>query len=182
MPPPESIGPTRGPLIGRLFAALTLQREFYDRAADDETATGPAGAVLCLIALVRESVSVYELSHTERLWGLALIVVVTLALLSWLLLGGVAWLTAWLGAPRRVGYRRLLRCLAFAQAPTAMLIVAYALDASLFPVAHVLLLLWAFAGITVGMRAACAVGTRRAAVLAVPPFLAQQLLLGFTSF
>jgi hypothetical protein len=179
---PQTLGPTRGPLVSRLFAALTLQRAFYREAADEKGATGPAAAVLCLIALLRESVALYKLSQVERLWTLALFVVVALALLSWLLYSGVAWATARLAAPQPVAYARLLRCLAFAQAPTALLATAHALEPSLYLAAHVILIGWAFAGMTVGLRAAAAVGTLRAAGLAVPAFLAQQLLLGLTSF
>jgi hypothetical protein len=178
--PPPAIGPSRGPIVGRLAAALFLRREFYEQAAADPTATGPSGAALCLIALVRESVSIYELAQVERVWGLALPVVVILALLSWLLMAAAAWLVARQVVRPPVDYRTFLRCLGFAQAPTMLIAFAYVLDPALYLAAHVLLIAWALAALVVAMRAATAVGTGRAVLLALPVFLVQQLLLAVT--
>lgn len=172
-----TIGPTRGPVVSRLAAALFLQRQFYEQAAAETTATGPAGAVLCLVALARESVTIYELAQVERVWGLAIPVVVIIALLSWLLMGATAWLVARPFVRPPVDFRRFLRCLGFAQTPTMLIAFAYALDPALYLPAHVILIAWALAGIVVAMRAATAASTGRAILLALPVFVVQQLLL-----
>lgn len=178
MPDPQAtVGPTRGPLLGRLAAALFLNRDFYAAAAADRSATGPAGALLCLIALGRESVAIWELAQVHPAWGMALVVTVALALLSWLVLGGTGWLVARVGAPRRVDYPRLLRCLGFGQAPTILLPLGYLFDPSLYWLAHILLLAWTYAGVTAAMRAAADSSTPRALLLALPVFFVQQVLL-----
>jgi hypothetical protein len=175
--PPSAIGPTSGPLAARLGAALTLRRDFYDRAASEAAATGPAGAVVCLVTLARESVVIYELSQVEKLWGLILPVLVVLALVAWLVLGVAAWAVTWPTATRPT-LARLLRCLGFAQTPTLMLAgLAAAADPTLYIVLYVGLMLWAYAAVVVALAAAAATSLGRAALLAVPVFLVEWLLL-----
>lgn len=180
--PPATIGPSSGPLLGRLFAALFLNRRFYEAAAADTAATGPAGALLCVIALVRQSVTIWEIAQVHAVWTIALLVIVALALVSWLVLGGAAWLIALVGAPQRVAYTRLLRTLGFGQAPTILLPLAYLFDPSLYWLAHVILLTWTFAGLFVALRAAAGTGPVRTVLLAVPVFLVQQVLLAAQVF
>ncbi len=180
--PPAAVNPGSGPLLGRLIAALFLNRRFYEAAAVDAAATGPAGALLCIIALIRQSVTIWQIAQVHPLWGIALLVVVALALVSWLLLGGIGWLVARLGAPQPVGYTRLLRCLGFGQAPTILLPLAYLFDPSLYWLAHLGLLAWTFAGMFVAMRAATATGPGRAVLLTIPVFLVQQVLLALQVF
>ncbi|MCW5954731.1 MAG: YIP1 family protein [Propionibacteriaceae bacterium] len=176
-PAPASVGPTSGPIAARVGAALLLRRDFYERAAADPTATGPAGAMVCLVTLARESVVIYELSQVEKLWGLILPVLVALALIAWLLLGSVAWLVTRLTASRPA-FRRLLRCLGFAQTPTMLLAtLAAASDPTLYLALYGLLMLWAFAALVVALRAAATVTTGAAIPLALPVFLAQLALL-----
>ncbi len=172
-----TIGPTSGPLVSRLAAALTLRRDFYERAAGDATATGPAGAVVCLVALVRESVVIYEISQVWSAWTLILPILVVLALLAWLLIASTAWLATrpLHDAP---AFRPLLRCLGFAQTPTMMLAgLASLSDPTLYLVAYFTLMAWVFAANVVAMRAAAQTSTGMAAVIAVPVFLVQFVLL-----
>lgn len=179
-PPP--IGPTSGPLVARLAAALFLRRDFYQRAADDPGATGPAGAIVCLVALARESVVIYEISRVWRAWGLIVPILVLFALIAWLLIGAVAWvLTRPLQSPPP--YRRLLRCLGFAQTPTMMLAtLASVSDARIYLVAYAALMLWALAGVAVALQVAANTTRGRAALLAVPVFLVEFVLLAVSRY
>lgn len=172
-----AIGPTSGPVVSRIAAALFLRRDFYERAAAETTATGPAGGIVCLVALARESVVIYEISQVWGAWALILPILVVLALLSWLLIGSAAWLVT---RPLRTAppFRRLLRCLGFAQTPTMMLAtLASVSDSTLYLVAYVVIMTWAFAANVVALRAAADTTTGRAAVAAVPVFLVQFVLL-----
>jgi len=174
---PTPIGPTTGPLAARLGAALTLRRDFYARAATEAAATGPAGAVVCLVTLGRESVVIYELSQVEKLWGVILPVLVVLALVAWIVLGAAGWVVTRLAATPP-SFPRLLRCLGFAQAPTMMLAtLAAAPHQALYLVLYLALMLWAYAAVVVALRAAAETSTGRAALFAVPVFFVEWLLL-----
>jgi hypothetical protein len=175
--PPATVGPTRGPLLGRIGAALSLRPDFYAAAAADHTATGPAGAIVCVVAMLRESVVVYEISQVFASWGLILPILAVVAL-GWLLIGAVAWIVTRPAATAATSYRALLRCLGFAQTPTMLFaILAAAADPTLYLILYAALTAWAFAAIVVALRAATAASTARASVLAVPVFLAQFAVL-----
>lgn len=179
---PPTIGPTRGPLLSRVAAALFLRRDFYERAAADPAATGPAGAIVCLAALVRESVVIYEISQVWRGWGLIVPILMAVALLAWLLLGVVAWVVT---RPLQAApsLRGLLRCLGFAQTPTMLLATLASLsDPTAYLVAYVAIMLWIFAAGVVALRAASQRTTARAALLALPVFLTQFVLLLLTRY
>ena len=77
--------PSTGPLLPRLVNAILLRREFYDAVAADPRATGPAGAIVCIAAIARESVGLYQLSQDFKGWGLVLLLIVVFAMLRWLL-------------------------------------------------------------------------------------------------
>jgi hypothetical protein len=176
--PPATIGPTRGPLLSRIGAALALRPDFYAAAAADRTATGPAGAIVCVVAMLRESVVVYEISQIFASWGLILPILAFVALLGWLLIGAVAWIVTRPAATAATSYRALLRCLGFAQTPTMLFAtLAAAADPTLYLILYAALTAWAFAAIVVALRAATATTTARATVLAVPVFLAQFAVL-----
>lgn len=176
--PPLTIGPTRGPLLSRLAAALTLRRDFYRAAAEDRTATGPAGAIVSLVALLRESVLIWELSQVERLWGLILPVLVIVALVAWLLLGGVAWVLTRPGLAAPPDLRRLLRCLGFAQTPTALLATLAAFsDPIAYLIGYALVMLWTLAGLVVALQAATDLPLGAALLRAVPLLAVQGWLL-----
>ena len=175
--PPSPIGPTTGPLAARLGAALTLRRDFYAQAAAESVATGPAGAVVCLVTLARESVVIYELSQVVQYWAIILPVLIVVALVSWVLLGAAAWLVTRVAAAPP-GFTRLLRCLGFAQTPTMMLAaLAAATDPTIYAILYFALMFWAYAAVVVALRAAAETSTDRAALFAVPVFLVEWLLL-----
>ncbi|HSP99571.1 MAG TPA: YIP1 family protein [Candidatus Dormibacteraeota bacterium] len=182
MPPsqPPPIGPTSGPIVARIAAALFLRRDFYARAAADPRATGPAGAIVCLVALARESVVIYEVSQVSRVWGVIVPILVLLALIAWLLIGTVAWVVT---RPLRTppDFRRLLRCLGFAQTPTMMLAtLASVSDPTLYLIAYAALMLWALVGVAVALRAAAETTTGWAVLLALPVFIVQFALLNLS--
>jgi len=175
-PPRRSFGPAGGPIAQRLASALALRHAFYRTAADDVGGTGPLGGFVCFIALLRESGTVYGLSQVERFWGVALLVVALLALLRWLAVGAVALGVARLGRSA-APFTRLLRTLGYADAPTIFIAIAPWLTPALYLPAHLGLLAWAFAATWVALRAATGAAGGRAALLAVPVFLAQQFTL-----
>lgn len=175
---PASIGPTRGPLLSRIAAALSLRPEFYAAAAADRTATGPAGAIVCVTAMLRESVVIYELSQVLRVWGLVLPILAVLALTGWLLIAGVAWLLTRPGSTATTSFGSLLRCLGFAQTPTMLLAtLAATTDPTLYLLLYGGFTAWTFAAIVVALRAAASISTAHAVTLAVPVFLAQFAVL-----
>lgn len=176
--PAPNMGPSSGPLLSRIGAALALRRAFYAAAAAEASATGPAGAMVALAALGREAVLIYEISKVWRSWPWVLPIIACLALVAWVLLGAVAWMVTrpfFRPAPE---FRRLLRCLGFAQAPTMLLaLLAAASDPWVYLVAYVAVMAWVYAALAVALRAAAATSTSRAAMLAVPVFLVQFTLL-----
>lgn len=175
--PSAPLGPTSGPISARVGAALFLRRDFYERAAADSAATGPAGAMVALVALARESVVIYEISKVWRAWTVVLPVLAVLALVAWVVIGAAGWLvTRFVASPP--SFTRLLRCLGFAQTPTMMLAtLASASDPTVYFAAYAALMAWIFAGNVVAMRAAAATTTGRAALLALPVFVVQFALL-----
>jgi hypothetical protein len=173
---PLILAPNGGPIVSRLVSALTLRADFYAAATADTTGTGPAGAVICLIALVRDSPFLYQLSQTEKAWGLGLLLVTALSVIRWFVVGLVALAAA--RVSRSGGdYRALLRVLAYADAPTMFL----ALDPWLPSSSHLLYLpdialnVWTFAATVVALRAATRASLARACALAVPVYLAQRI-------
>lgn len=178
--PPAEIGPTSGPVAARIGAALLLRRDFYDRAAADTAATGPAGAIVSLVALARESVVIYEISQVWPNWAIILPILVVLALIAWLTIGGTGWLvTRIIVTPP--SFSRVLRCVGFAQTPTMLLAtLASASDWRVYAAAGAVMMMWIFAANVVAMRAAAETTTGRALLLAVPVFLVQLASLGLS--
>jgi hypothetical protein len=166
---PRPFGPTGGPIAQRLWSALRLDAEFYRLVAADTGGTGPVGAFVCLIAILRESGVIYDLSQVERLWALALPVFALLAAARWLAVGAAAF-----GVVRLTGgttsYKALLRTLGYADAPTLFVVLGTWLPTEFLQLADVILLLWTFAATVVALRAASGATTPRAIALAVPVF------------
>jgi hypothetical protein len=173
----RALTPSAGPLVPRIINALLLRREFYGAVAADPHATGPAAGVVCLVALAREAVSLTSIAQVHPAWGLAVLSVVVIALVGWLLYGAFAYAVAWLLAPGPVELRRVLRCLGFAETVTVLRLIAFLVDPSFYPALHVALLAWAFAAVFVALRAATPAPTARLLLIAIPTFVAQQLVL-----
>jgi Yip1 domain len=183
-PPPPSprllSAPSGGPIVTRLGSALMLRREFFASIADDETGTSPAGAIIILIGLIRGGPFLYELIQSEPAWwGLGLVLVVLFAVARWLVVALVALGIVKLSRDAS-DYRRLLRVLCYADAPTMFIALGAWLPptSELFYLPDIALHLWAFAATTTALHAATRCSFRRAAVLAVPVYLVQRITLG----
>lgn len=169
--------PATGPILARIGNAILLRRAFYDAIAADPRTTGPAAGVVCLTALARESSGIWSVSEAHPAWGLAAVAVTITALLGWLLYGLVAYGVARLLAPARPEYRRVLRCLGFAETVTILRLAAFLVDPSLYLPLHLALLGWSFAAVFVAMRAATPASTARVVAIAIPTFVIQQAML-----
>lgn len=169
-PTPSAINPATGPLFPRLINAILLRREFYEAVAATPGATGPAGAIVCLAAMARESVGLYEISQGFKAWGLVLVIIVVFAILRWLLYASVMYPIARLISGRPLGYTRLLRCLGFAETPAVLSLVAFLFDDRFFPFVQFAVGAWLLLATIVAVRAATRVSTRRAVVIGVVGF------------
>jgi len=167
---PRPISPSGGPLLPRLLNAVLLRRSFYDAVAADTRATGPAGAVVCLAAIARESVALYQLSEASQGWGLILALIVVFAILRWLLYASVMYPIARGLSSQPVEFKRLLRCLGFAETPAVISLVGFLVDDSLFP----------YVQFVVAVRSATGERTRRAILIGVLGFAA-YLAIGVAS-
>lgn len=174
------ISPSGGPLLPRLFNALLLRRSFYDAVAADTRATGPAGAVVCLAAVARESVALYQLSEASQGWGLILALIVVFAILRWLLYASVMYPIARALSSQPVEYKRLLRCLGFAETPAVISLVGFLVDDSLFPYVQFGVGVWLLLATIVAVRSATGERTRRAILIGVLGFAA-YLAIGVAS-
>jgi hypothetical protein len=172
VPSRSAINPSTGPLFPRLLNAILLRREFYEAVAATPGATGPAGAIVCLAALARESVGLYELSQGFKAWGLVLVIIVVFAMLRWLLYASVMYPIARLVSGQPVGYARLLRCLGFAETPAVLSLAAFLFDDRFYPVVQFAVGAWLLLATVVAVRAATRVSTARAAVIGVVGFAA----------
>ena len=164
--------PSGGPLLPRLANAIFLRREFYDAVANDPRATGPAGAIVCIAAMARESVGLYEVSQSYKAWGLLLLLVVVFALLRWVLYATVMYPIARLISGRAIPYTRLLRCLGFAETPAVLSLAAFMVPERFVPWVQFAVGAWLLAATIVAVRAATQVSTARAAVIGVVGFAA----------
>ena len=169
-PKSPPIDASHGPLLRRLFYALLLRRAFYDAVAADRRATAPAGAVVCLAALARESVGLYEVSQAYKAWGLLLLLVAVFALMRWVVYAAVMYPIARGLSGRPIEYARLLRCLGFAETPAVLSVLAFVLDERLTPFITFAVGAWLLAATIVAVRAATGVPARRAAVIGVLGF------------
>jgi hypothetical protein len=174
---PRTVPPSAGALLPRLASAIALRRDFYDAVAADPHATGPAAGIVCLTALARESVGLWSVAEVHPAWGLAAVSVVIIALLGWLAYGACSYVLARLISTERVEFTRLLRCLGFAESVTVLRLIAFVVDPRLFLPLHLALLGWGCAAVCVAVRAAVPTARGRWLAIAIPTFIAQQLVL-----
>jgi hypothetical protein len=176
-PPARAVcSPSSGPLLPRLLNAILLRREFYDAVAADAHATAPAGAIVCLAALARESVGLYQLSQSLKAWGLVLILVVVFALVRWLIYASIMYPIARALGGQAAEYKRLLRCLGFAETPAVVSMLAFVLDERLFPWVQFGVGAWLLAATIVAVRAATGVSAPRAVAIGALGFVAYLAL------
>lgn len=163
--PDRAVDPSSGPLLPRLISAVLLRRAFYDAVAADRRATGPAGAIVCLAAIARESVSLYQLSQGFTTWGFVLVLIVLFALARWLVYASIMFpIARALGGPA-VPYTRLLRCLGFAETPAVLSLIGLLGDEQLLPWIQFGVGVWLLAATIVAVRSATGTSTGRAAVI-----------------
>ncbi len=155
-PPAPPARPSRGPILPRVLRAIALRRDFYAAVADDESAWRPAVAVVCLAALARDSVTLSDLDLLLVVWlsTWSLLPIMLVAILRWLTCTGVVYPIARLLARQSIEYRRLLRCLGFAQAPALLTLLAFLVDATLVRWVPMFVLVWTLASSTVAVGAA----------------------------
>jgi hypothetical protein len=168
---------SHGPILPKIFNALLLRRDFYAAVAADPYATGPAGAIVSLTALARESPAIYEFAQQHSLWGLAALIVVFMACAGWLAYGALAYLITRLVMPSPVEFKRVLRCMGYAETVTAMRLLALLVDPILYTPLHVVLLAWNLLAVVVATRAATQTEGVRLWACALPCFVAQQAVL-----
>jgi hypothetical protein len=175
--PYRPFGPTGGPIVQRFWSALRLDLHFYRGAAADGGGTGPAGAIVGIIAIVRDSPVLYAISLVSQVWAIALPIIAAAALLRWVIVAGVAFGILRL-CRSAATFTSLLRVLAYADAPTMLFALTPWLEPAWFLPAHIVLLSWSCAATLVALYAADSGPLWRAALVTVPVFLVQQMGLG----
>jgi hypothetical protein len=168
---------SHGPILPRILNALLLRREFYAAVAADPYATGPAGAIVGLTALAREAPVIYEFAQEHSLWGVAALIVAIMACAGWLAYGALAYLICRLIVPGAVEFKRVLRCMGYAETVTVMRLLALLVDPILYAPLHVVLLAWNLLAVVVALRAATHTDGLRLWACALPCFVAQQAVL-----
>lgn len=175
--PALNLTPSTGPILPRLVNALRLRREFYDAVAADRRATGAAGGIVCLAAVARESIGLYQVSQSYKGWGLILALIVVFALVRWVVYATVMYPLARAIGGGPVDYRRLLRCLGFAETPAMLTLLGFLVDDRFFTWVQFGVGAWLLAATVVAVRSATATSTGRAVAIGVAGF-ATYLLLG----
>lgn len=151
------------PFVGRLAAAMCLRPAAYTAIANDTGAGSLAAAVVSISAMVQPSAVTEELGS----WGLLLLLL--FGILRWYLFTTLVYPIARLVAGKPIEYRRLLRCLGFAEAPAVINAAApYALTFE--PLLRLVVGLWLLAATIVAVRAALDVKTGRAVAVGLLGF------------
>lgn len=154
------------PFTQRVGAALTLRAALYEYAATTPTAMSQAIAVVCFAGMAQPSTLTKEFGA----WGM--IASMLLALFRWFMFATfIAYPTTRLLTWSRVEYRRLLRCLGFAEAPGLLNLFAWLSTEPLPEWTNVVIWLWLLAATVAALRAALAVTYARATVIGLAIFL-----------
>jgi hypothetical protein len=172
----RTVSPSGGPLLPRIANAILLRRAFYDAVAADRRAIGPAGAIVCLSAIMRESVGLYQLSQGSRAWGVLLALIVVFALVRWVIYASIAYPIARVLGGGTVEYARLLRCLGFAETPAMLSVVGFVLDEQFLPWIQFGVGAWLLAATIIAVRSATGVGAGRAIAIGTLAFAAYLAL------
>lgn len=161
------------PFTHRVASALLLRQSLYDYAAATPTAMAQAIAVVCFAGMVQPSTLTKELGA----WGMFLSLL--LALLRWFVYATfLVYPTARLITWSRVDYKRMLRCLGFAEAPGFLNLLAYFSTEPLPEWSNVMIWLWLLAATIVALRSALSVTLARAAAVGISAF-GLYLVIGF---
>lgn len=157
------------PLLNRILFAALLRREVYDEAARDEKAMRIAVVVVCLTAMARPS----AFTDVLGLWGLPVQAVFGVVL--WILFAAVTYPLCRLLAPGPFTFRRLLRCLGFAEAPGVFLALIVFVPQYQDPV-RLVVGIWLLAASIVAVRSATGMRIWIAAVVGAVNLLLYRLM------
>ncbi len=167
------IASPRGPFLTQLVNAVLLRRDLYESVAADASATRPAIAVVCLAAVLPHllgSTGLMQVFIDEGLATWGPIFIMLFAIVRWLLFATIQFGVAKLFAGVPVEFKRLLRCLGYAQAPELLSIIPAAAGEPWSAWLRLAVGLWLFAATAVAVRAALGVSTRRALALSALGF------------
>jgi len=164
-PPTQAPAPLPALFFRRLIAALFLKRETYDAIASDSIATRQAIAVVCLSALAQPSVLVDELGA----WALPIMMV--FGLVRWCVFSAIVYGIGRLFTYTPINFRRLLRCLGFAEAPGIFNFVVHSVSPPLLTYLGFFVWFWLLAAVVVAVRAAFSTQMWRALLIGVLSFV-----------
>ena len=154
------------PFTQRVASALVLREALYEYAANTPTAMAQAIAVVCFAGMAQPSTLTKEFAA----WGM--IASMLLALFRWFMFATfIAYPTTRLLTWSRVEYKRLLRCLGFAEAPGLLNLFAWLSNEPLPEWTNVLIWLWLLAATIAALRAALSLTYARATVIGIVIFL-----------
>lgn len=157
------------PFAVRFVSAVLLRPDAYVAIAEDPHGGPVAAAVVCVTAVLQPSVLTEEL----RYWAMPILVIFGVA--RWYAFTTIAHPIARAIGGRPVAYRRLLRCLGFAEAP-AVFRALMPLAGAWEPHVRFVVGLWVFAALVVALRAALDIHLPRALLAGVLAFAAYLLL------
>jgi hypothetical protein len=153
------------PFFRRLIGGLLLNRDVYAAVAQDAAAIRQAAVVVCLSALAQPTALIKELGA----WALP--IMLGFGLLRWCLFAAIAYGIGRLVARKPVAYKRLLRCLGFAEAPAIFSFVTYSIPPPLAMYVGFFVWFWMLCAAILAVRAAFSISGARAVVIALLSFL-----------
>ena len=154
------------PVTHRIISALFLHRELYDWVANDPLAMSQAVLVVSLSGMMRPSLL------TERFGAWGMLISMLFALIGWLFFASaIVYPLARLITRAPIGYKRLLRCLGFAEAPGLLYLFHYFSNDPLPHWFRAGVWFWLLAASAVAIRAATGVTVLRATCIAVLSFI-----------
>jgi len=151
--------------FGRLLKALLLDRRIYETIAEDSSATRQAAVIVCLSALAQPTVLIDDLGA----WAVP--IMLSFGLLRWALFTAIAHVVGRIFTSRPVAYKRLLRCLGFAEAPGIFSVVVHAFHPPVLTYVGFVVWFWMLSAAILAVRAALSVSGRKALWIAVLSFL-----------
>jgi hypothetical protein len=167
------------PLFLRLLEAMILKRDLYERVAADPEAWRAAAAVVCVSSLaygaLMGSPMLLALAHEIGNWILPLVLVFDLV--RWCIAAGAAHVVSLVLARDRADFRRLLRCVGFAQAPKVVAVLALVTDESIAAWLPRVIGAWLIVSTVAAVRYALGVGIGKAAAIGILGFCVESLFL-----
>jgi hypothetical protein len=178
-------GFTTAPFFVRMIEAMFLRRELYERIAADRDGWRQAAGVVCLTALAYSALMRWTpylevLVAAMRNW--VLLLVMLFGLVRWGVSTALVYGFALLFARERADFRKLLRCIGFAQAPALAAVFAFVLEEPILGWLPLVIGLWLLVTTVAAVRYALGIGTGRAAVIGGLGFAADAALPAVVGF